>query len=78
MRGVIVLGKECLLPAVTALRHVVRDSRNHNSRQSCHVASLSARTLSVKQSPEIAMRHAFRNDKVSYRAFGNSRRIRMG
>jgi len=49
VRDVIIVLEERLLPAVPTLRHMVSHPRNHNSRQSRHVARIPPSILTVNQ-----------------------------
>ena len=49
VRDVIIVLEERLLPAVPMLRHMVSHPRNHNSRQSRHVARIPPSILTVNQ-----------------------------
>ncbi len=51
IRGVIFLIEERLLSPITTLRNMMGDTRNHNSRQSCHAASLPAGPYKVNGNP---------------------------
>ena len=53
--AVIVLVKECRLAPVPTLGHVVRDARNHTSRQTGHAASLRQSRPRVNPAPEFGM-----------------------
>ena len=53
MRHVIVPREECLLPPMATLRHVTRNRRDHNWRQSCHVTSPPARSRASSGLPKL-------------------------